>query len=439
MFVVWSLATLGLDYVLVPPQPTDSARAAGPTTIFLDRCLGGCAVTKATDSAISDSSSVIPAGGMLSENPASAAAWSELVSCVRDIYAPYDVQVADVVPDGSYVEIKVAGAPSQLGLSAQVLGIAPLTVDCSRQTNVLGFAFVTNHASVGELCATVAHEAGHIFGLDHVFDCRDPMTYLAACTPRKYFLHVEQPCGEFDGARECRCAATQDSHQVLTNALGEGETPPGPVVAVSYPAADTQLGATSSVIATTSTARTLVRSEAWIGGRRASERVSARGETAFLHDRLRIPGAAFAVTVREWDDLGSVGEDSFVARANEPCATNADCGEPWICAAGQCSYVSGTAALGEACSNDEDCVSQFCASDGVTSACVERCVDDAACPSGFSCLPIEAPTLGACWQASGGGGAGGCCGASSGASAWLSAVVLLGLRRRSRMRHQQGQ
>src|SRR5689334_17305538 len=218
------------DVVIVPPQPRHRDRS-GDDVLYLNRCVGGCTVTRGGNSARFDSSSIPPRTSMLSEFQFTDEIWNAVVACVRDTYAPYDVQVVTDDPgDVDYVEVMVAGSPSEFDLDDTVLGIAPLASDCSAQTDVISFAFANVHNPsnpVLELCATVAHEAGHAYGLDHEFDCRDPMTYLTGCG-QKLFLNLPTTCGEFDGPRNCKCGMVQNSHAKLTTVLGEGVLPPPP-------------------------------------------------------------------------------------------------------------------------------------------------------------------------------------------------------------------
>lgn len=85
------------------------------------------------------------------------------------------------------------------------------------------------------------------------------------------------------------------------------------------------------------------------------------------------------------------------------------------------------AAVGEACTGNEDCASDLCATLGSDSLCTQVCTTDAECPNGTVCREDG----GACWPASSGGGG---CNAGGGAlplsAAGLLLFFALGLRRR---------
>jgi hypothetical protein len=81
----------------------------------------------------------------------------------------------------------LAGTSQQGGRPANVGGVAPLDPQCRPINNVISLSFANSlRADWRELCWTVAQESAHAFGLDHAFDCHDPMTYLPACG-RQFF------------------------------------------------------------------------------------------------------------------------------------------------------------------------------------------------------------------------------------------------------------
>jgi MYXO-CTERM domain-containing protein len=190
--------------------------------LYLDRCAGGCSVEPGVDDARADTSSLIAGPATLAEFRHGDAAWSEVVECVRATYAPFAIEVTDVDPgDAPHFEAKVAGEPADIGATG-IGGLAPF--DCGVIDNALTFSFANIYGDVDDLCATVAQESAHAFGLEHEILCDDPMTYMDACGPKR-FQDVEAPCGGY-GERACECGgATQSSYRKLLEALGPAGAP----------------------------------------------------------------------------------------------------------------------------------------------------------------------------------------------------------------------
>jgi hypothetical protein len=131
--------------------------------------------------------------------------WSTLMSCVREIFAPFNVEVTDVEPrrmlrrlPKTHMEIVMTSHPSVINQDPDVGGVATRYPNASTADNGVGWVFEDQYGSVIELCETVAHEAGHLFGLDHVMQHNDVMSYF----------EVEELRGFQDVNSRC---ATEDS------------------------------------------------------------------------------------------------------------------------------------------------------------------------------------------------------------------------------------
>ncbi len=170
-------------------------------------------------------STIDPYGGSSSQ-------WQQVVSCLTDQLAPFNVTVVTQEPaGGQYIEAVIGGRPQQVGLGGGVGGVAPFdTYNCSVIANAIVFAF---SAVFGEdpqtTCEVAAQEIAHAFSLDHEYYCPDPMTYLSGCGDKIYRDYNAQ-CGEYS-ARQCECnRATQNSVQVMLSKLGAntGMPPPPP-------------------------------------------------------------------------------------------------------------------------------------------------------------------------------------------------------------------
>lgn len=77
---------------------------------------------------------------------------------------------------GDYTTMHVGGSYGTLGCteSRSTLGIAPFD-DGNQNLNDIGFAFTDYEADLGVVADTIAHEAGHTFGLDHTINAKDLM------------------------------------------------------------------------------------------------------------------------------------------------------------------------------------------------------------------------------------------------------------------------
>jgi uncharacterized protein (TIGR03382 family) len=153
--------------------------------------------------------------------------WSDVMTCVRQQFSRFNVEITDVDPGSTpHYESVVAGSPQILGMAAGVGGVSPFTSNCDLIPNSIVFTFTdVLPANPQIICEVAAQEIAHSFGLDHEFLCSDPMTYLSGCGA-KGFQDVFAPCGEGE-ARTCAqpgqydCGyAEQNSVQLLTERVG---------------------------------------------------------------------------------------------------------------------------------------------------------------------------------------------------------------------------
>jgi hypothetical protein len=158
--------------------------------------------------------------------------WSGVVACVKQHFAPFDVDIADARPArGPYITAVVGGLASMVGLDDRITnGVGPYSGDVIPNATVFVFSQVgTGERDVGNLCAVTAHEIAHALGLDHSTKCGDIMSYeLDRCGTRK-FLDATAACGE---GRERRCgdgADAQNSFRKLAAKVGlRGQPKPEP-------------------------------------------------------------------------------------------------------------------------------------------------------------------------------------------------------------------
>ena len=218
------------------------ATAAHATTVvYVNR--GGGTVSAGDDDSHRGTSSLVERGSV--KIPAwkgGEARWKKVMSCVKDRFAPFDIELTEERPQsGDYIMAMVGGMPSLLHYDRDVSGIAPYTGDVMPNAIVYVFAAGVDY-DVEITCVDVLHEVGHALGLDHEYLCSDPMSYLWDCEQPKTFQDADAKCGE-DDPRACENGAqTQNSYQILAHNVGlrGGVQPPAeaPADPVDSPPAD---------------------------------------------------------------------------------------------------------------------------------------------------------------------------------------------------------
>jgi uncharacterized protein (TIGR03382 family) len=188
----------------------------------------------------------------------SAANWAIVVTATQEMFAPFGVTVSDVAPPPGtrHIEALFGGTASDALPANQVpppdqgviLGVSPFTTDCSIIEDSIVFTFAASAVQVGqtprEIAEIAAQEIAHSFGLDHVLNASDPMTYLPYNGNRSFKAGAVS-CGE-DQPRQCglvlqgfpACRPNQDSVALLTERLGPGGLPTDttpPTVSIDAP------------------------------------------------------------------------------------------------------------------------------------------------------------------------------------------------------------
>lgn len=446
------------------------AQPAGFTsnTLYLERCRGGCTITKGAGTDARNNSSSIPANATstLSEyisaagvpGAASDDEWNAVLACVRDVYSPYQVFVTDQRPtEGTYHMAIVAGVPSQVGLGDDILGIAPLSSDCSPIDNAISFSFANHHARqdpqrVFNVCWTVAQESAHAFGLDHTFEfldgtstCSDPMTYRTDCGGQRFFRNFRARCGE-NQPRDCRCGPFQNSHAKLVEVFGAATArTEAPTVSLTLPQNDVALGAVAG--GTAGSQRGVAHVDLFLNGSKWAEVKGApygvNGQPLAATFAIPVPSSVpgpskYDVVARACDDIGnctdSIVVPSFKGSA-AGCTTDSDCADEQTCDQGYCRWPAASGALGDECTYSQFCLSNLCTGTSDLTICTRTCTtlqDD--CPSGLHCV-ANGGTDGVCFVED----SGGCCSATDGPGPWLyvgfSVVLLPVITRRRRGRN----
>lgn len=387
--------------------------------IYLNNCRpGGCVLRSGFEDSRANASSIISGARTIPALSAgfSDSVWNEIVQCVRNMYAPFDIDIVDDDPcAGSttcgvpHWESIVAGRPQDAGMGPNTGGVSPWTNQCSSNiiNNSITFTFAELYGpNVAEICWTVAQETAHSFGLDHEVLANDPMTYLgASCpggSPTHAFQNVAAPCGECSN-RACTCDGnTQNSYQKILGIFGSA-TPSPPVVTIIDPLVGEAVGPGFSVEVTVADANGVASVRLEVDGQSSGTVTSV---PYILDAPSNLSEGVHVVKVTAVDTQGTEGSTQINVVIGEPCETPGDCseqGENLTCVGGRCVPGSGApGGLGTDCEEGTECSSGRCEHSSEGSYCVEICTvgsDD--CPGGFQCISGGG---GVCWPGEGDGG-----------------------------------
>ncbi|MDQ3364795.1 MAG: hypothetical protein M3680_05140 [Myxococcota bacterium] len=411
------------------PTPVEAFTPHAPIsqTIYLERCRGGCTVTKATTNNAQNMESTIPSqpgSHVISEftnkdGMAGAAAdveWNALVQCLREVYSPFAVTITDTRPaSGTFHLALIAGLPQQIGFGDDILGVAPLASNCSPQDNAMSFTFANAHGPTlraENLCWTAAQESAHAFGLDHSFKfadgrsaCNDPMTYQVDCGGQRFYRNQTAKCGEFE-ERPCRCGTTQNSHAKLLATFGEGTPITGnPTSMITTPQPGQPLGVV--VVAAAGSRRGVARVQLLVNGfpwaEVPGEKFGPNGQANPASYGLMIPptlpDGVMDLVVRAYDDLGAFTDSPpRTVTRGDPCTTADTCATGQKCEAGKCLWDPAVGELGDSCEYPQFCKSLRCEGTAERKICSQECspAGDDTCPGGLSCIETG-PTTGICY------------------------------------------
>lgn len=409
-------------YVPIDPTQADVipmeqviAGGAPCNLIYVNNCQnepnGTCVIRPGFESSINDTSGIIGQTAYLQSVGFSASQWDAIMSCVRETYAPFDIDITDQDPGTAcHWETIVAGSPQDAGMQQGVAGVSPWDpYNCSIIQNSITYTFaeVFSPSDVVNLCWTIVQETAHSFGLDHEFLAEDPMTYLTGSDLPggfKRFQNVNAQCGEYQ-ARPCQCTSTQNSVQMLTGIFGAA-TPTPPVVTIDSPKNSQQVEPGFAVRTTIEDNTGIARADLYVN----DELVQSLTTGPFAFNAPATLGeGTHRVRVVAVDSQGTSGSSATVSVIiGEPCETPADCspqGEEMTCVDGRCVPGEGApGGLGTECEDNAQCASGRCQASDQGTYCVEDCDPTLdGCPSGFRCLDDAA----ICWPGDDGEG-GGC-------------------------------
>jgi MYXO-CTERM domain-containing protein len=395
-------------------------------TLYLNDCKpNGCIVKPGNDNSKTNTSSIPSNQRTLAAFPYPY--WDELVACVKDTFAPFDINIVTTDPgNANHFEVMVGGTATALSPDLQGAGgVAPF-IDCSTTTdNVISFVFAQEVNDLEFLCGAVAQEAAHVWGLDHELNADDPMTYLDLGTSKR-FQDVAARCGEEltnangAGPRDCFCGdPTQNSFQFLSNTFDNSNI--GPASAAITSPTNGQYVRPGFPIRATLDSPLQFRS----GQLKADGAVVGEiNESLAIALPASVPAGDRMLTVSLTDTGSRTASASVMVHVIGSCA--AGCAAGTACINDLCVPNGVDGGLGDTCTTNEECLTGTCASDGTLSACTGSC-DNGACPSGFECLSSNI-----CWPESSSGG----CATGGNSAGFLLiglgfAVVLLRRRHRN--------
>jgi len=401
------------DVMVYQPGHATTNAAVTSNVIFLNRCASGCTVHQGgTDNSTTDTSTI--GGGDLVAFGCSDAVWTQVVQCMQDVFSPFNVVITDQDPGTTtHLEIMIAGSPQNIGLPANVGGIAPFHCE-NYQSNALVFDFANVWScDVNEICATAAQEIAHTWSLDHSTVAADPMTYFSYAG-RRYYQNMAEQCGsdcvggkgplpgetcsgsqDQDHACYCTGQQTENPYQEILALFGAG-TPTPPTVMITSPGnnANVQPGFPVDVTVTSPYGPATMASISVDGG--APDTLTS--QPFDFNAPTTLAQGTHTVVATGYDPHGVTATAMIQVVIGKPCSKPSDCpNETDTCIGGRC--VPGTMApggLGTACTNSSMCADGNCQSDGTNGYCTEPCMKGQ-CPSGFGCLTQGSASTGICW------------------------------------------
>ena len=415
--------------------------------IYLNRCAGaGCTVAQGSTNATADPPRSSLGHGVLSPFSRGDAVWNTVVACMKDVYAPFNVEITETDPGAEpHFEIMIGGMPQQIGLGANLGGVSPFS--CMPYIpNSLVFVFDVWGDDAEEICATAAQEIAHSFAIDHAIEPSDPMTYFKY-DGRRHYKNAQIQCGSDCDENHrsplgvactgpdlqnhpCACggAETQNDVQVISTLFGEGTATPPAVTIVAPHAGDTvQPGFTvkAQLLDDAAIASGELRVDGALIQSVAAGAATQTGAYTFTGPGVLADGT-HTIEVAGFDNAGTPGRARIQVVVGPGCKSAAECPEDTsTCIAGRCVAGPGTpGGLGEACITATDCKSWQCANDDGAKYCVEAC-KPGQCPANFGCRD-DGQGGGVCWPGFDEGFAG-CSATASPPSGGPAGSIALGL------------
>lgn len=222
------------SYLIAAPGTRAQSR-----TVYLNK--NGITVAPGMNDSRTNKSSLVTQPSTIAPWNASPQLWSQTVSCLREVFAPFDLAITETDPGNvPHIEAVFGGSAADLGLS-EMAGVSPFTTSCSIIEHSIVFTFTDAIPQQSRVaCEIMAQEIAHSYGLDHEMLASDPMTYLSYAGERS-FQNTMVECGE-SSARPCGidgsvCREKQNSYALLMERIGAAGTGDieAPTVAITFP------------------------------------------------------------------------------------------------------------------------------------------------------------------------------------------------------------
>ncbi|HEY4181510.1 MAG TPA: Ig-like domain-containing protein [Kofleriaceae bacterium] len=395
--------------------PEGATAAAGAQRVIWVNRFGGTytfADTGGGDSSMNIASGVVYNGqhpaSVLMPATTSGFNWPLILQCVKDHYVPFNVRIVESRPTtGTYEQAVVGGDGSQMGFPASsgILGIAGSRNLCAVNETGIAFCFSEPHKSIpspdDELCATIAHEVGHLLALEHEIKDTDLMSYVpVSVSHTKGFQDFDSQCGtDASTVMQCRCsAATTNSAQRLDTFVGPRQMESvKPTLTINSPSSGATVAPSFTLTATASDDKAMADVRV-LGSTAAGNNVElgnaeqqTDGKWKVEVDGLLIGSQPITIIAR--DEAGNETTQMLTVTVKK-------------------------AALGEDCSANSSCEANLCAQLDGNMFCTQTCGTGNACPGGFECT--AAGTQSVCTPTGGGG----CCQSAGPGDAVTSLLVL---------------
>jgi hypothetical protein len=432
--------------------PAATSNEVNSHTIYLHRCVGSdCTVVQGNTNSTTSPVHSSLGHGVLSAFTQSDDTWNQVVACMKDVYAPFNVEITEQSPGSDpHFEILFGGKPQEIGLSSGIGGVSPFSCVPYIPNSVV-FVFDVWGSDAEEICATAAQEIAHSFSLDHSTDPTDPMTYYAY-KGRRHYVNQQVQCGS-DCDKDhrsplgatcngdtfqnhvCACgngSQTQNDYQTISSLFGGGSGDP-PTVKITSPKVGDTVTANFPVTFDAATDTKIASSELRVDGVLISTITSGTSFTG----PAGLADGTHQVEVTAYTPAGASSRARVDVIVGVGCKDTSGCGTEQVCIGGRC--VAGpevAGGLGTACDAASDCSSLQCANSDGAQYCVEAC-QPGQCPSSFGCRNDGAGG-GVCWPGYD-DSSGGCAVASPatggmpiGATLFgLGVLVVIGRRRRA--------
>lgn len=354
---------------LAPPAP-----AVGLRTVYLNRFGGTYTVGNVTDAAVNRVHRDIIQGNLTQFTipPLNTTTfnWQAISQCVRTHFRQFNVLVVETEPTNGmpFIEAVVGGNGQEIGFGAnELFGIASADNFCGVTERGIALNFSETHRNVprrdDELCATIAHEVGHLIALEHEQLPTDIMSYvLIADSSTKAFVNQSSGCGTSpqDQMMNCTCGGTQtSSYGRLSTFIGlrNLETVP-PVLSIDAPG-DIVPPTFEVVVTATDNA---MMSEVKVLVDNADAGTDSEAENNVYKITVRgLSEGSHQLSVIAFDAAGNM--------------TRKDT-----------SITVRKLATGETCIGNEACTGNICAQIGDDKLCTQACeASSDTCPDGFEC------------------------------------------------------